>query len=41
MATGQAVERDASSEIAILARLTNVDGSDLPLGLVRFILTQV
>jgi hypothetical protein len=39
MATGQAVKRDTSSELAILARLIRVDGSDLSGELARYILT--
>jgi hypothetical protein len=39
MATGQAVKRDTSSELAIFARLIRADGSDLSRELARYILT--
>jgi hypothetical protein len=39
MATGQAVKRDSSSELAIFARLIRVDGSDPSRELARYILT--
>ena len=39
MATGQAVERDTSSEIAIFGRLIRADDSDLSRELARYILT--
>jgi hypothetical protein len=39
MATGQAVKRDTSSELAIFARLIRDDDSDLSRELARYILT--
>jgi hypothetical protein len=39
MATGQAVKRDTSSELAIFARLIRADDSDLSRELARFMLT--
>ena len=39
MATGQAVKRDTSSELAIFARLIRVEDSDLSRELARYILT--
>ena len=39
MATGQAVKRDTSSELAIFARLIRADDSDLSRELARYILT--
>jgi hypothetical protein len=39
VASGQAVKRDTSSELAIFARLIRVDGSDLSRELARYILT--
>ena len=39
MATGQAVGRDTSSELAIFARLIRADDSELSLELARYILT--
>ncbi len=39
MATGHAVKRDTSSELAIFARMIRVDDSDLSRELARYILT--
>jgi len=39
MATGPAVKRDTSSELAIFARLIKADASDLSRDLARYILT--
>jgi hypothetical protein len=39
VATGQAVKRDTSSELAIFARLIRADHSDLSRELARYILT--
>ena len=39
MATGRALKRDATSEIAILGRLIEADGTDLSRELARYILT--
>lgn len=39
MATGQAVRRDTSSELAIFARLIRADDSELSRELARYILT--
>ena len=39
MATGQALKRDTSSELAIFARLIRTDDSDLSRELARYILT--
>ena len=39
MATGRALKRDATSEIAIFGRLIKADGTDLSRELARYILT--